>query len=248
MKIWIVFGVIVIAQVVSAQSNDDLAPVVIALQDIPRGFVLTEDFVFNAENPVVGIALYPASNIPATAITSLEDAVGKIARTDIPRESPIPGYFLIEDLRVNPNAERPFPVSPIDYRVTLPVGTYVEYALSDADVRYPLGLAAGDWVDVVFSTQSGNIVNEETTLLAQNVLISRIQIGEITLALPENETVATLLSSGVSLTLLQRGALDDFSSEILVAEDNRITWDYLTSRPQNPLVIPPGVNLSEVGN
>jgi len=74
----------------------DVAPVVIALQDLPRGFRLSEEFVSGA-SPAVGIAFWPVENVPQNSFQAVEDVINLLARTDIPRESPILSTQLAAD-------------------------------------------------------------------------------------------------------------------------------------------------------
>jgi Flp pilus assembly protein CpaB len=114
----------------------EMAEVVIALQNLPRGFRITED--------AVDIRLWPAESVPFNAYSDPADVVGKIARTDIPREAPIIFTTIVEDLSdiatVGSDAAAVMPAGLV--AVTLPMDriTGVGYAIRE-----------GDYVDVIFS-------------------------------------------------------------------------------------------------
>ena len=55
--------------------------IVIALQNIPCGYVIPES--------AVGLVPYPVEVMPAASLYDVESVVGKLARTDIYREMPV---------------------------------------------------------------------------------------------------------------------------------------------------------------
>ncbi|PJF41217.1 MAG: hypothetical protein CUN55_11925 [Phototrophicales bacterium] len=79
----------------------DLVEVVIALQNIPRGSVLTADdidtFSSNPANALLSIRRLPLSYAPETSIQDPQDLVGCVTRTDIPRESIIVQAQVVPD-------------------------------------------------------------------------------------------------------------------------------------------------------
>ncbi|KAB2856161.1 MAG: hypothetical protein F9K46_14565, partial [Anaerolineae bacterium] len=71
-----------------AQENVEF--VVIALQDLPRGIEITD--------AMVDVRAWPIGSAPTTSFVAVEQVIGKITRTDIPRESPIVQAQLVESL------------------------------------------------------------------------------------------------------------------------------------------------------
>jgi pilus assembly protein CpaB len=67
----------------------EFVPVVVAVQDIPRGLAIQEDWV--------DVVAYPPEYAPETSFASLENVVGRIARTRIPRDSAIVQFQLVDD-------------------------------------------------------------------------------------------------------------------------------------------------------
>ncbi len=81
------------------------AEIVVAGQEIPRGMRI----------PAVGVVvirLWPAGgSLPFNALQNLDDVIGKIARTDIPRESPVLATMLVDDYN-HLAAVGPPPITP----------------------------------------------------------------------------------------------------------------------------------------
>jgi hypothetical protein len=224
----------------SGRAQEDVLPVVIALQELPRGFLLTEESVIGS-SPVVGIALYPADYVPAGAVQSLEDVVGKQVRLDVPLEQPISAYFLAPDLRKNPGAELPFPVSPPGYRVNLDRTAYVELIYDQPEkLRFPEGLAAGDTVMVITTTGLDDIWRDETQMLIPRVTVAQLTEDEIIFsAAPEDITrLNEYLGTGFPVTLPVYSPLDPS-----IPTPDLISWQVLTTRPVNPLVLPEGADV-----
>lgn len=70
----------------------DFEPVVIALQNLPRGRLITaNDLAGTAQQglELVDIRFWPVGYVPQTAVRNPLDLIGCQVRTDIPRESPI---------------------------------------------------------------------------------------------------------------------------------------------------------------
>ena len=114
----------------------ELVEIVIALQDLPRGFRIPPN--------AVTLGPYPADLVPFNAITNLEDVIGKIARTDIYREQPILSNLVVEDLtdiaRVGSDAAAILPSNLVAVSIPMDRLTSVAYAVQD-----------GDRVDVILS-------------------------------------------------------------------------------------------------
>ncbi|KAB2904870.1 MAG: hypothetical protein F9K27_07770 [Anaerolineae bacterium] len=228
------------AGVTPGRAQEDVLPVVIALQELPRGFLLTEESVIGS-SPVVGIALYPAAYVPAGAVQSLEEVVGKQVRLDVPFEQPISAYFLAPDLRQNPAAELPFPVSPPGYRVTQDRTDYVELVYDQPEkLRFPEEVAAGDTVMVITTTGLNDIWRDETQMLIPRVMVAQLTEDEIIFsAAPEDITrLNEYLGTGFPVTLAVYSPLDP-----AIPTSDLISWQVLTTRPVNPLVLPEGADV-----
>jgi hypothetical protein len=227
----------------------DFVPVVVAQQELPRGFLLTEDNVLG-EGAAVRIALYPADSLPASAIQSLEELIGSVLRTDVPPESPLVRHYLFPDPRLRPDAEVPFPISPPAMRVVRDYGAYREMTYeNEGQFLLPARLAAGDTVDIVSSTSLGNPLQDESSILLENIVVARI--SDSTIAFSASEEDLAILSEyaelQVPMTLLIHSLAGDAESDDFNSDSNRINWEYLTTREDDPLVIPPGANMSSIG-
>lgn len=127
----------------------DFTQVVIALQDLPRGFRLTDEFL-QGGSPAVGLTAWPVSSIPLpqNSFTTLDELLGQnfIVRTDIPRESPILSTQLV---RSYTNLGR----TGSDAAVLLPPGLVaISMPLSFTGVgSVAFAMQPGDFVDVIFS-------------------------------------------------------------------------------------------------
>ncbi len=114
----------------------EIVEIVIAVQDLPRGFRIPPN--------AVTLGPYPKDLAPFNAITSLEDVVGKIARTDIYREQPILSNLVVEDLtdiaRVGSDAAAILPSNLVAVSIPVDRLTDVAYAIQD-----------GDRVDIIMS-------------------------------------------------------------------------------------------------
>jgi hypothetical protein len=74
-------------------------PVVVALDDLPRGFELTEDRVWGP-NRVVAVVYWPESTLPGPGnyFEDVNGLVGRVIRTDIPRGLPITARQVVDDV------------------------------------------------------------------------------------------------------------------------------------------------------
>lgn len=142
-----------------------LQEVVIAVQNLPRGFKITED--------AVTVRLWPAESAPFNALQNPADVIGKIARTDIPRESPILFNALVEDLRdlatVGSDAAAVMPPGLVAVTIPMDRITGVAYAIRE-----------GDYVDVIFSMLYVDI-DEEFQSITPNLqtLVSIDEAGNV---------------------------------------------------------------------
>jgi pilus assembly protein CpaB len=102
---------------------------VIAVQNISRGQVVPPN--------AITLSDWPVSSAPASAITNLEDVVGRIARTDIFREQPILTNMVVDNLtdlaRVGSDAAAVLPTGLVAVAIPIDRLTSVGYAVQDGD-------------------------------------------------------------------------------------------------------------------
>ncbi|MEO1441407.1 MAG: SAF domain-containing protein, partial [Chloroflexota bacterium] len=117
-----------------------LVNIVIAVQELPRGFRIPAN--------AVTIRPWPEESVPFNAVLEVENVVNKIARTDIFREQPILSNMLVDDFenlandlaRVGSDAAAILPDTLVAIAMPVDRITSVAYAVQD-----------GDRVDVIVS-------------------------------------------------------------------------------------------------
>jgi Flp pilus assembly protein CpaB len=118
------------------QTPVQMVEIVIALQDLPRGFRIPAN--------AVTLGPWPEELAPFNAITNLEDVIGTVARTDIFREQPILSNLVVEDLidiaHVGSDAAAILPSNLVAVAIPMDRLTSVAYAVQD-----------GDRVDIIMS-------------------------------------------------------------------------------------------------
>lgn len=133
--------------------------IVIAVQDLPRGFRITEN--------AVQLLPWPEASAPFNAIFSLEDVVGKIARTDIFREQPILANMLTDDFtslaNVGSDAAAILPDGLLGVSIPVDRLTGVAYAPRD-----------GDRVDVILSMLFVDVDDIFQTIAPNNITLFQI--------------------------------------------------------------------------
>lgn len=139
--------------------------IVIAVQELQRGQVIPPD--------AVALRPFPEQSVPFNGIRSLEDVIGRIARTDIYREEPILSNMVVDNLtdlaRVGSDAAAVLPVGLV--AVALPIDrlTSVAYAVQP-----------GDRVDLIISLLFVDIDEDFQTIVPNEVTLFRItEEGEI---------------------------------------------------------------------
>jgi pilus assembly protein CpaB len=110
--------------------------IVIAVQQMPRGFRILPS--------AVELRRWPAESAPFNAIFSLEDVIGKIARTDIFIEQPILTNMIVQDLSELANVGS-------DLAAVLPSGRVAISIPIDRLTSVAYGIQPGDRVDVIMS-------------------------------------------------------------------------------------------------
>jgi|GEM_PF-6897383 len=221
--------------------SDNVLPVVVALQPIPRGTLIT-DSVISGEAPLFAEVLYPAAAVPATVYQSVDLLVGQRLRTDVNPEQPIARHYLYPDPLYAPDAEIPFAISPTGYVVTRDYGVYRVVELPREQLTFPSLLAAGDVVDLLETTQTGNILQDETRPVIESVVVAEVTDETIRFSVAF-ERAEILESAVLPITIVLRSsASQETSFEIPL-----ISWAYLLERDFDPIVVPSGADLSQLG-
>jgi Flp pilus assembly protein CpaB len=115
-----------------------VTPILVAIQELPRGIRIPEN--------ALALRNWPQESVPAGAIDpkQINEVVGKIARTDIVREQPILSSMLVDDLtqvaKVGSDAAAVIP--PGLQAITIPI---------DRDSAVGYAPRPGDYVDVIAS-------------------------------------------------------------------------------------------------
>jgi Flp pilus assembly protein CpaB len=133
-----------------------MVPVVIAVQDIPRGTVIGPDRV--------GVISFPADTAPRGAFTDVSAVVGLIAATDIVTEEIILARKLVEDLNAlgNVGSDAAAVLSPERVAVAVPIDEITSVAY---------GLRPGDRIDVIVSMLFVDVDEDFQTILPNDVRI-----------------------------------------------------------------------------
>ena len=138
-----------------------MVELVIAVQQIPRGFTIPPNAVTTRR--------WPEESAPSSAIFNLETVIGKKARTDIFREQPILTNMLVDDLanlaNVGSDAAAVLPNNRVAVAIPMDRITSVAYAIQPGDrVDVMVSLLFVD-IDPVFQTIEPNkvtLVDPET--------------------------------------------------------------------------------------
>lgn len=143
--------------------------VVVAIQELPRGLRIPEE-------GAVETRLFPVTDeapVPFNALQDLDDVIGMIARTDIPRESLVLSTMLVPSLQdiadVGSDAAAVMPPTTVAVSIPMDRFTGVAYAIRE-----------GDYVDVVLSMLFVDIDEEfQTRLPNQITLVSIDEAGNV---------------------------------------------------------------------
>lgn len=134
-------------QVINTPTPVRVTPILIAVQELPRGIRIPENGIevryFPAENvPTYAIGADPANKEEYDRIVA--DVVGKIARTDIAREQPLLSTMLVDDVTQ---------VSKVgsDAAAVIPVGLQAISVPIDRNSAVSFAPRPGDYVDVIVS-------------------------------------------------------------------------------------------------
>ncbi len=159
------------SEVVVQQSGPTPTPmqfieVVIAVQDLPRGFRIPAE-------GAVALRPWPEVSTPVNAIFNLDDVIGKIPRTRISREQPILTTMITDDFQsldeVGSDAAAILPRGLIAISLPIDRRTSVAYAIQP-----------GDRVDVLFSMLFVDVDDAFQTIAPNNITLFQITDEGIT--------------------------------------------------------------------
>lgn len=177
--------------------------VVIALQDLPRGFLITEDFI-SGPVPAVGIVWYPAENKPENSFYDVVDIVGLIVRSDIPRESPILATQLVGSYTRLADVGSDMTLRVLPGYVGLPIA-YEELTNLPRNLRY------GEYVDVSVYLNLGNGQSTVCRLVERAYIVeNRPDISLLSLGVEPQDALKIVwaMDNNVPILLNRRAATD----------------------------------------
>ncbi|MBI5929158.1 MAG: hypothetical protein HY862_07615 [Chloroflexi bacterium] len=150
-----------------ATIQENVEYVVIALQDLPRGIKITES--------MVDVRAWPLGSAPTTSFVATEQVIGKITRTDIPRESPLVQAQLVESIAdiAGEGSDLATQIDPGSVAMAVPLD-----ATGLGQVAY--GFQPGDHIDVIMSFLFIDVDEEfQTRLPNQITIVTRLEDGTI---------------------------------------------------------------------
>jgi len=159
-------------QVVSGQPEATLPPtntplpmvdIIVAVQPINRGQIITPD--------MVDYRSWPEQSAPLSAITDMESVVGKIARTDIYRESPITNVVITENLN-------DLGAVGSDAAAVLPAGTRMISVPIDRITSGAYAIQPGDRVDAIISLLYVDVDEDFQSILPNDLYMFVLSGGE----------------------------------------------------------------------
>lgn len=153
-------GQVIVQQVGPTPTPIQFVEIVIAVQDLPRGFRIPAE-------GAVALRPWPEVSAPVNAIFNLEDVIGKIARTRIWREQPILRTMVTDDFQsldeVGSDAAAILPRGLIAISLPIDRRTSVAYAIQP-----------GDRVDVLFSMLFVDVDDAFQTIAPNNITLFQI--------------------------------------------------------------------------
>ena len=147
--------------------------IVIAVQELPRGFRIPSN--------AVAILEWPAESVPFNVMLNIEDVVGKIARTDIFRQQPILANMLVDDFE---NLTADLGRVGSDLAAILP-SNLVSVTVFVSALELPQGLQNGDRIDLIYTlptdttaeiNEDGNLIDHITQRTVQDALVVHVGI------------------------------------------------------------------------
>ena len=159
-----------------------LVDVVVSLQTVPRGHQMTED--------ILAIDKRPAESVGSNVITSIEDALGLFARTDIYQGETLTFDTLVDDItKVGQESYGPSSL--------IPPGFVAQSVPMDRLTGVAYGFSEGDYVDIMVTFQFRQIDEEFQTYLPNSAnfyLEEVVEEAEATGNTITETTTATIFS------------------------------------------------------
>lgn len=136
---------------------DDTIGVVVSLQTVPRGHIMTED--------ILAIDRRPRDSVDSNVITNTQDIVGLFARTDIYQGQTLTRDKLARDIReISEIQYGPSALIPPGFVAqAVPLNTLFDPDGSIASIGY--GFSEGDYVDILILFSINELDEEFQTLL-----------------------------------------------------------------------------------
>jgi pilus assembly protein CpaB len=165
--------------------------IVVARWDIKRGNPITED------NNAVMLMDWPASSVPEGALTELESAYGRIARTEIAEHMPVLGSMLTDTpgelAAAGSDAALFLPSGKVAYAMPVARWSSVAWAIQPGDhVDVLISLLIVD-IDVDFQTEIPNVMELRTTGPEGGETVITMDLGRME-ALPDGTLVMAMPS------------------------------------------------------
>ena len=165
--------------------------IVVAAQNIPRGIRITE------ENNAVLLMDWPANAIPEGALLSLESAYGRIARTDIARNTPVLESMLTDTAgdmaALGSEAALLLPSGRVAYAMPVARWSSVAWAMQPGDrVDVLISLLIVD-LDVDFQTEIPNVMELRLTGPEGEEIVITMDLGRME-SLPDGTLIMAMPS------------------------------------------------------
>lgn len=134
-----------------------LIDIVVAVQPLARGAIIPPN--------AVAIRQWPEASVPIEAIGSLEDVIGRRARSDIYVEQPILTSMVIENLSQLSSTGS-------DLAASIPVGQRAVAVPIDRLTSVAYGIQTGDRVDIIVSLLFVEIDEDFQSILPNNITVN----------------------------------------------------------------------------
>jgi pilus assembly protein CpaB len=116
--------------------------IVIAVQEIPRGVIIAPN--------MIGLVPWPEAVAPVQAISSLEEVLGQVARTDIYREQPVLSSMIVPDLSKLVLSDNRYSIGS-DAAAVIPANRVAVALPMNRLSSVAYAIESGDHVDVIVS-------------------------------------------------------------------------------------------------
>ena len=205
--------VIASEEAVEESTPETTIDVVVSLQTVPRGFLLTADILTTEARD--------AASVGTNVITNIDDVVGKYARNDIFQGQTLTYGSVVSDITlVGTETYGPSSLIPAGFVAqTIPINKL-------SSVAY--GISEGDYVDILLMFRLYQIDQEFQTLLPNDAFI---QLGDSGFVLADGSDIETILASEL-LSIYPIAPLGRFE-ELPTGDSGHV----FPSGPQRPVFI-----------